>query len=398
MTESPLPELAGEHIRSCRELPLPVLLCDLTLRVWWNNGAAARLYPHLTGGEDLRGILAEFEPAVIFEEIETRGCATLEQVMPLSGESLSFLPVREGERLRGALVYVLPTAMAPLPGRDRSSGRTATALDLSVRRQIDDIFEAMDAAYLKAVMLDGAVWLSPHLNRISVGAYRILRTTLNIAEYAHLQSGEMVWQPAAVNLFEGLREMRDVVEDVCATAGVPVTFDIPDEDVFLLLDRQRLELAFYNVLYNSVTYTRPGNHVEITARREDATLWLTVEDHGIGIPQSLLEEVFLPYRSYPPEGVAPGVGLGLTLARRLVETQGGTFTLTSREGAGTVVRICFPDRSFSQPLPLAQGDAPPLNDRFAPLYIGLAGVLDKPFDGSKRPGDLAEKMGGNEKL
>jgi signal transduction histidine kinase len=287
--------------------------------------------------------------------------------------------------------------MAPLPGRDRPSGRTATALDLSVRRQIDDIFEAMDAAYLKAVMLDGAVWLSPHLNRISVGAYRILRTTLNIAEYAHLQSGEIVWQPAAVNLFAGLREIRDVVEDVCAAAGVPVSLDIPDEDVFLLLDRQRLELAFYNVLYNSVAYTRPGNHVEITARQEDATIWLTVEDHGIGIPEALLEEVFLPYRSYPPQAVAPGVGLLLTLSRRLVETQGGTLTLTSKEGEGTTVRICFPDRSFSQPLPLAQGDAPPLNDRFSPLYTGLAGVLQKPFDGSKRPGDLSEAMGGKEK-
>lgn len=380
MADQEFLQLIQEQIRVYREIPLPVLLCDKGLRVYWSNHAAALRCGHLTGENDLQGLLSEFDPPALFTAMEERGSCTVEHAIPLTGSMITMTPLRDGDAVIGAAVMIIGGDSAvPAMGGPRVSGRTALALSTDVRENVDGIFAAMDTVYMKALMVDCGSWLAPHLNQISVGVYRILRTTTNIAEYAKLQGGALALRYAPVNLFRRLRELGGAVTELCEAMEIPVTFSIPEEDAILQLDLERTEQAFFNVLYNSLTYTRPGNHIVVGAAREGGRINLWIEDHGAGIKEALLTAVFLPYRSHPPQGGHGGIGLGLTLARRLVEEQGGVLTLESVAGEGTKVTFSFPDRSFNQELAFAQNDHPPLTGRYSPLYIGLVGILDKPF-------------------
>lgn len=371
-----------------RCFPLPVLLCDDSFRVRWGNNPARLHYRHLTGPEGLRNALGEFDEGALHREIRENGSCVLSGVFPLDGMRVSLMPMRGaisgGPDVRdGFVAMLLGPGDLPAPGESLYSGRTAEALMGSVRRSADGIFRAMDAAFLKSIILDAGSWLSPHLNRISIDIYGVLRTAVNVAEYARLQSGELVLKPEVVDITGWLGRVRPVIEELGGELGIPVTVGRPSEAVHAYVDRERMELAFFNLLNNSVGHTRPGNRIEVSLARGDGGIHLAVRDRGRGVAAKDLDRVLRPYVSIPPPGEEPGVGLGLTLAKRLSEMQGGSLRLESAAGAGTTATMILPDNLFTLPLTLGQRDeAVHSGGRFSHLYIGLVGALQKPY----RPG------------
>jgi two-component system, OmpR family, sensor histidine kinase KdpD len=98
-----------------------------------------------------------------------------------------------------------------------------------------------------------------------------------------------------------------------------------------------------NLIENGVRYTPPGGAVEVTARAHGTDLILLVEDRGPGVPDSVRELIFEPF--YRPEDRPPdtgGAGLGLSIARRLAEIQGGTTEYRPREGGGSTFEVRIP--------------------------------------------------------
>ncbi len=98
------------------------------------------------------------------------------------------------------------------------------------------------------------------------------------------------------------------------------------------------------VLDNAHKYSQAGQPIEIGLRMEDGAAVVDVRDHGHGVDPEDVPNVFMPFfradRSRRRE--TGGVGLGLTLAKRIVEAHGGTIDLESRKGEGTTVRIVLP--------------------------------------------------------
>lgn len=120
------------------------------------------------------------------------------------------------------------------------------------------------------------------------------------------------------------------------------------EAFWIHADRLRVEQILTNLLSNSVKYTDPGGRIEVAATRmEDdgtARVCFAVKDNGAGISAGALPKVFdmfmQAHRSR--ESAQGGLGIGLTLVRRLVEMQGGTISLASNGlGRGTEARVCF---------------------------------------------------------
>jgi two-component system OmpR family sensor kinase len=103
-------------------------------------------------------------------------------------------------------------------------------------------------------------------------------------------------------------------------------------------------LGIYNLLDNALKFTRPGDTVEVRAYEDGAFVAVEVADTGPGIPQEELSRVWEElYRGQGARGV-PGSGLGLALARAIVERHGGRVTLRSRAGQGTVFAVRLPVR------------------------------------------------------
>jgi signal transduction histidine kinase len=110
-------------------------------------------------------------------------------------------------------------------------------------------------------------------------------------------------------------------------------------------DPVRLVQVFSNLLSNASKFTPAGGRIAVTATREGAWVAVAVRDSGRGIPAARLGEVFEMFTqlSTPMDRHHGGLGIGLTLARRLVEMHGGSLTATSEgEGQGSEFTVRLP--------------------------------------------------------
>jgi signal transduction histidine kinase len=106
-------------------------------------------------------------------------------------------------------------------------------------------------------------------------------------------------------------------------------------------DPTRLQQVFSNLLQNASRYTPPGGHIEIASSLEPGWTRVDVRDDGNGIEPSQLGAIFEPFTRRSAEG--PGLGIGLSLARRLVELHGGTITARSDgPGLGSTFTVRLP--------------------------------------------------------
>ena len=104
-----------------------------------------------------------------------------------------------------------------------------------------------------------------------------------------------------------------------------------------------LKRAFRNVIDNALKY---GKAARVSLQAEASRLKIFVEDDGPGIPEARMEDVFAPFRRLDPARghETVGVGLGLTIARDVIQSHGGTITLVNRAGGGLTVVLQIPAR------------------------------------------------------
>jgi CheY-like chemotaxis protein len=137
-----------------------------------------------------------------------------------------------------------------------------------------------------------------------------------------------------------LEATRPIIDDRRQT----LTVDLPPEPVRLEADPTRLEQVLANLLNNATKYTDHGGHMWLSARRAGSDLVVRVRDTGAGIARDMLPQIFEPFVQadrvlHRSQG---GLGIGLTLVRRLVEMHGGSVTAHSEgpgKGSEFVVRL-----------------------------------------------------------
>lgn len=127
--------------------------------------------------------------------------------------------------------------------------------------------------------------------------------------------------------------------------GRQLTVSLPTLPVIFEVDPDRLVQVIANLLLNAFKYTQPGGRVDLTAETRDRELTISVRDTGVGIDPEVLPNIFDMYAQGGgiARSGAKGLGLGLTLARQLVELHGGSITVHSeglQKGAEFVV--CLP--------------------------------------------------------
>jgi len=172
----------------------------------------------------------------------------------------------------------------------------------------------------------------------------------DLTDIARISSGTPRLELASVDLVE---VVRDTVRDYATVADdfeVELDAELPDAAVPVHGDEVRLSQVLGNLLDNAFTHTPAGSHVEVRLVTAEGNAMVAVADEGPGLEPAELEEVFEPFHQAREAGMhaGDGLGLGLTVARRLVEMHGGTLTAESDgPGAGSTFRLR---------LPLATGD------------------------------------------
>jgi two-component system sensor histidine kinase BaeS len=129
-----------------------------------------------------------------------------------------------------------------------------------------------------------------------------------------------------------------------ALLGVSIDPVLPEDHVTVWADPGRLQQVLSNLFDNALVHTPSGGRVTISARPDGRFIVIAVTDTGPGIPPEHLPHVFDRfYRADPSRSRATGgVGLGLAIARQLVEASGGAITVDSAPGAGTTFSVRWP--------------------------------------------------------
>ncbi len=118
---------------------------------------------------------------------------------------------------------------------------------------------------------------------------------------------------------------------------------LPDEIPIIQADPDRLAQALDNLISNAIKFTPDGGKVTLIVSLGESEIKFQVIDSGIGIPVEDQHHLFVPfYRSIQPSWKAPGLGLGLSIAKSLVESMGGQISLMSNAGLGSTFTISLP--------------------------------------------------------
>jgi signal transduction histidine kinase len=138
-------------------------------------------------------------------------------------------------------------------------------------------------------------------------------------------------EPSERLVSDAVTPLETAFHDKCLTLEV----DVPLETPHVLADPARIGHVFSNLLTNALKYTPPGGRVRISAEPLEKYVRFIVEDSGIGIPEEYLGRIFERFFRVPREKQPGGAGLGLAIAKEIVDAHGGTIAVESKPGEGS---------------------------------------------------------------
>ncbi|WP_457795638.1 PAS domain-containing sensor histidine kinase [Methylocystis sp. S23] len=182
---------------------------------------------------------------------------------------------------------------------------------------------------------------------------RLVNDLLDMTRISH---GKISLERREVDLLQLLAHAVELTQPAFDAKGHTLVTDLPAAPLTVFGDPVRLTQVLANLLNNAARYTDHGGRIELAARREDDEAVVTVRDNGQGIPPEMLGSIFEMFTQAGPGDVAAqrGLGVGLALARRLVDMHGGKIEAKSKgPGRGSEFTLRLPRRTIAVRDPLA---------------------------------------------
>ena len=191
-------------------------------------------------------------------------------------------------------------------------------------------------------LLDGVFPLEvENILPIQEAVQLLSRLVSDLRDLALVDAGHLQLERGNVEAGQLVKRVVDRFRPMAAEQGLSLSLDAPSDEPTVYADAQRLEQVLGNLLSNALHYSARGGTVQIKLAHDTDTLHLMVEDSGPGIEEDDLPHIFERfYRSDKARSRASGgSGLGLSIAKQLVEAHGGEIRVESRLGVGTIFTV-----------------------------------------------------------
>ena len=187
--------------------------------------------------------------------------------------------------------------------------------------------------------------LSDHADQV-LGAARQMRTILDeMNNLAMLKADEMKLKPQKVVLQDLLTFACEGSKVLASARDQRIVFAFPEEPIIVNVDIDKTALAFVNLLNNAIRFSPEGSEITMGAIQQGDQAFAWVQDHGIGIPADKLQKIFEEFYQIEPPNTRRygGLGIGLTIAKGLIEAQDGKIWAQS-EGTdkGSTFKVLLP--------------------------------------------------------
>jgi signal transduction histidine kinase len=172
---------------------------------------------------------------------------------------------------------------------------------------------------------------------------RLNRMIDDLLDATRIEAGQLELRFEKVDARAIVRDVFELFET--SSAKHELWLEVPSDEVPLQCDPLRIEQVLTNLVSNAVKYSPGGGRVVMALDHKRDEVLFRVSDCGLGIPAEELPHIFEPFRrSNSSKNSIAGVGLGLSVARRIVEAHHGRIHLSSTQGQGTVVEVNLPSK------------------------------------------------------
>jgi PAS domain S-box-containing protein len=174
---------------------------------------------------------------------------------------------------------------------------------------------------------------------------QMVRLVDDLLDVSRVSRGKIELRREPVELAAVLRNALETSQPLMTQRGHAFTVDLPPEPIIVDADVTRLSQVFWNLLNNAAKYTEQGGRVELSVRPREGHVEVAIRDNGIGIPPDMQGRVFDIFTQVDRalEKSQGGLGIGLSIAKRLVEMHGGSIRVASEgHGKGSEFTVTLP--------------------------------------------------------
>lgn len=183
----------------------------------------------------------------------------------------------------------------------------------------------------------------------------MIRLVNELLDVARIEENTFNLATAEVAIDRLIQEIVDDLKDSTKKKKITITIEHPEKRLpTLLLDADKMRIALTNIIDNAIKYSKPESTIRVTYNVTTSSLAIMISDQGIGIPQDQMYRLFT--RFFRGQNASTyhtdGSGLGLYIAKTIIERQGGVISAESEEGRGTTFTVTLPTtRKKSRSLP-----------------------------------------------
>ncbi len=190
-----------------------------------------------------------------------------------------------------------------------------------------------------------------YISDVYTSAGHLLEIINEVLDMSKIEAGRIELDEAEVCMAELIRSVLRMMESRIFSKGLGVYKDMPKSLPYIFADQRLIRQVLINLITNAVKFSNTGGGIYVKAEMVDNAMQVTVKDEGIGIPEEKLEQAMEPFGQVTDKVEntgQQGTGLGLPLAKAMIELHGGTILLESQQGKGTIVRFRLPSSRILQ--------------------------------------------------
>jgi signal transduction histidine kinase len=181
-----------------------------------------------------------------------------------------------------------------------------------------------------------------HLIRIEQNAARLAHFVTSLLDMARIERGKLEYRPREIDVSKLIEDAVLFITSRASESGQTLTMTAEPGLPRLRADPDLVNQVVTNLVSNAIKFTPRGGRIEVKVRKVASSLECSVSDNGVGIPPEALARLFQPFERVKNPLKAGGSGLGLALAKSMVEMHGGQIAVESKQGKGSRFYFTLP--------------------------------------------------------